>query len=164
MERTFLVALDGSPLSEGVMHYLPALVRPNDEITLLKVVPQPSAMPRSRTYEPPVLYGHNVMTLEPTTAAYAEDTEQAMARAKDEARDYLEAAALFLRNEGLTVRTDVVLDNDPVHGIVEYARDMGPLFIAMATHGRGGIDHVLHGSVAEGVMRSRIAPVLVVRP
>ncbi|MFN8539601.1 MAG: universal stress protein [Thermomicrobiales bacterium] len=35
--------------------------------------------------------------------------------------------------------------------------------IAMATHGRGGLDRVLYGSVTEGVVRQSPVPVLLVR-
>jgi len=34
----------------------------------------------------------------------------------------------------------------------------------MATHGRTGISHLLAGSVCESVIRSGVAPVLVLRP
>jgi nucleotide-binding universal stress UspA family protein len=103
-------------------------------------------------------------TLEPYVPPYAEDEGQAMERARSEAVDTLQREALSLRNEGLTVRCDAVFDSDAGRGIIRYAEGLAPLFVAMATHGRGGLDHALHGSVCEAVIRSGVAPVLVVRP
>jgi nucleotide-binding universal stress UspA family protein len=34
----------------------------------------------------------------------------------------------------------------------------------MATHGRSGLREIVHGSVAAAVLRSGVAPVLLVRP
>jgi nucleotide-binding universal stress UspA family protein len=148
-----------------VLKYLPAIVRPNDVIVLLTVLHYPEARRRSTSgYELPVVAGSTVAVMEPITPPYAEDEAQALEASRAEAREYLMDRGLILRNEGLTVKAEVVFDDNPAHGIVEFARELGPLFIAMATHGRGGLDHALHGSVCEAVIRSGVAPVLVVRP
>ena len=47
MERTILATVDGSALSHTVLHYLPAIVRPNDEIVLLTVLHFPEARRRT---------------------------------------------------------------------------------------------------------------------
>ena len=46
--------------------------------------------------------------------------------------------------------------------IVEYAREHAIDLIVMGTHGRGGFQHLLLGSVAERVVRSAPCPVLTV--
>ena len=165
MAREVLVTLDGSSLSESVVKFIPGLVRPNDEIILLMV---PAIPPATRTARPgyrfPIVVGTAVAKLEPDPPFYAEDEAHAIDRTRSETKDYLEEQALFLRNEGLTVTCEVNFDPDPAHGIIEYAKGRSPLFIAMATHGRGGLDHAVHGSVVEKVIRSGVAPVLVVRP
>jgi universal stress protein A len=46
--------------------------------------------------------------------------------------------------------------------IVEYARDNQIDLIVMGTHGRGALQHLLMGSVAERVVRSAPCPVLTV--
>jgi nucleotide-binding universal stress UspA family protein len=112
----------------------------------------------------PIVVGSSIAKLEPDPPAYAEDGAAALDRVRSETKDYLDEQALFLRNEGLTVKCDVVFDDEAANGIIEYAKEHGPLFIAMATHGRGGLNHAVHGSVAEQVIRSGAAPVLVVRP
>jgi universal stress protein A len=48
--------------------------------------------------------------------------------------------------------------------IVAYARETHVDVIVVGTHGRGGVAHLIMGSVAEHVVRSAPCPVLVVRP
>jgi nucleotide-binding universal stress UspA family protein len=51
----------------------------------------------------------------------------------------------------------------PTQQILRYAQRFHADLIVMGTHGRGGIRHLLLGSVAEGVLRGSEVPVLVVR-
>ncbi len=48
--------------------------------------------------------------------------------------------------------------------IVDYVRTEGIELVIMATHGRGGLEHIIIGSVAEKVVRKSPCPVLTVRP
>ncbi len=57
----------------------------------------------------------------------------------------------------------VALDGQPVQGIVDYADANGCDLIVMGSHGRGGIQRALLGSVAEGVLRQAAVPVMVMR-
>ena len=52
----------------------------------------------------------------------------------------------------------------PFLEIVRYAKDREIDLIVLGTHGRGGLAHVLLGSVAERVVRKSPCPVLTVRP
>jgi len=54
-------------------------------------------------------------------------------------------------------------EGSPSREIVRYAEREGCDLIVMGTHGRGGIDRLLLGSVAERVVRSSEVPVLTVR-
>lgn len=56
-----------------------------------------------------------------------------------------------------------VISGDPVDALVEYARDCGADLIVMATHGRGGLSHVLMGSVAEHIVRKAPCAVLTLK-
>jgi nucleotide-binding universal stress UspA family protein len=47
--------------------------------------------------------------------------------------------------------------------IVKAAKDWSADLIVIGSHGRGGVDRLLLGSVAEAVMRHAACPVLVVR-
>jgi len=51
----------------------------------------------------------------------------------------------------------------PADGITRHAREVNIDLIVMGTHGRGGVSHLLLGSVAERVVRSAPCPVLTVR-
>lgn len=51
----------------------------------------------------------------------------------------------------------------PASAIVEYAKDSAADLVIMGTHGRGGVAHLLMGSVAERVVRLAPCPVLTVR-
>ena len=57
----------------------------------------------------------------------------------------------------------VTVSGSPAHEIVRCATERGVDLIVMGTHGRGGVSHLLLGSVAEKVIRSAPCPVLVVR-
>lgn len=48
--------------------------------------------------------------------------------------------------------------------IVEYVRSEHIDLVIMATHGRGGLEHIIIGSVAEKVVRKSPCPVLTIRP
>ncbi|USZ67801.1 universal stress protein [Halorussus salilacus] len=56
-----------------------------------------------------------------------------------------------------------LLEGTPSRRIVEYAEGEDCDLVVMGTHGRGGIDRLLLGSVAEGVVRACTVPVLTVR-
>jgi nucleotide-binding universal stress UspA family protein len=47
--------------------------------------------------------------------------------------------------------------------IVEEAARWGAELIVMGTHGRHGFEHLILGSVAEGVVRRAVTPVLLIR-
>ncbi|WP_247728577.1 universal stress protein [Halovivax limisalsi] len=57
----------------------------------------------------------------------------------------------------------VVLEGSPARAIVEHARSSNCDLIVMGTHGRGGINRLLLGSVAERVVRASPIPVMTVR-
>lgn len=55
------------------------------------------------------------------------------------------------------------VDGSPSRTITEYAAEQDCDIVVMGTHGRGGIDRLLLGSVAERVVRTSTVPVLTVR-
>jgi nucleotide-binding universal stress UspA family protein len=59
--------------------------------------------------------------------------------------------------------TTHVIEGAPSTEIVRYAEREDCDLVVMGTHGRGGIDRLLLGSVAEKVVRSSNVPVLTVR-
>ncbi len=57
----------------------------------------------------------------------------------------------------------VVMTGQPFSEIIRYVEAHGIDLIVMGTHGLGGIEHMLLGSVAEKVVRKAPCPVLTVR-
>ncbi len=53
---------------------------------------------------------------------------------------------------------------DVVEGIIEAAKKEGADLIIIGTHGRKGLDKILFGSVAEGVIKNSPIPVLSLNP
>jgi len=80
----------------------------------------------------------------------------------EEGEQALERVQELAQPEGVGVET-IVVDGSPSREIVHYAEDGGIDLIVMGTHGRGGIDRLLLGSVAERVVRASKVPVLTVR-
>ena len=60
----------------------------------------------------------------------------------------------------LEVLIDVVASSDIPAAINAYAKEHGVNLIAISTHGRTGIRHLIVGSVAESVIRTADVPVL----
>ncbi|WP_283402256.1 universal stress protein [Halorubrum sp. DM2] len=56
-----------------------------------------------------------------------------------------------------------VVEGSPSREIITHAEETGCDLVVMGTHGRGGIDRLLLGSVAEKVVRGSSVPVLTVR-
>jgi nucleotide-binding universal stress UspA family protein len=59
--------------------------------------------------------------------------------------------------------TTNLVTGSPAKEIVRFAADQQMDLIVVGTHGRGGIAHLLLGSVAERVVRTAVCPVLTVR-
>ena len=79
------------------------------------------------------------------------------------AHAYLEKVASRLAQEGVDARTEVKTGNPAALLSEEGAKQPGTL-IALTTHGRSGVGRWLMGSVADKVVRSGAAPVLLLRP
>ncbi|HEX7901862.1 MAG TPA: universal stress protein [Planctomycetota bacterium] len=67
-----------------------------------------------------------------------------------------------LRDEGLDVDV-AVLYGDPVDRVLAYAEENNVDLIGLATHGRGGLNKLRYGNVAESLLRKSHRAMLVVR-
>jgi nucleotide-binding universal stress UspA family protein len=76
------------------------------------------------------------------------------------ARAYLERIAMRLEESGLTLDIEVSID-EPAPAIATPA--LGADLVILATHGRGGLDRLRYGSVAEQVIHQVQTPTLLVR-
>jgi nucleotide-binding universal stress UspA family protein len=77
-------------------------------------------------------------------------------------RAYLKQLARQISALGVTVSTAVRSGSAPAE-LLRYAAEVQAGVVAMATHGRSGLDRVLMGSVAEEVLRKVSCPVLLRR-
>jgi nucleotide-binding universal stress UspA family protein len=80
----------------------------------------------------------------------------------DRAREALGDPAAALRNEGLEVTTEV-RTGSAVDVILDVAEEKNPAMLAIATHGRRGVERMLMGSVSENVVRQAPCPVFTVK-
>jgi nucleotide-binding universal stress UspA family protein len=101
------------------------------------------------SYVPGEIYGAGVV------ASLLEETRRKAENALRKLRDRY-------RRAGLRCRA-VLVTGQPSRAIIETAQKLRVDWIVLATHGRGGVSHVLLGSVAERVVRSASCPVLTVR-
>lgn len=167
MAIKLLVTLDGSPFSERVLDVaIPLAMTAKADVYLLRVNPPaqevvqagPNLDPRAEAEEAAIM-GH----VPPgPRVRQVETATQASERMAAEALDYLRPLAA--RFDGLRTECLVREGDDPAAEIVRCADELGADVIAMATHGRSGLLHLLLGSVAESVVRSGVAPVLLLRP
>jgi nucleotide-binding universal stress UspA family protein len=145
MYKKILVPLDGSDLAEKVLPHATALAKASGaEIGLATVV------------ELSLGIGGAKLDAFPQAAA---EQRQAV---RGEAMLYLEKVQRDLKEQGIAA-TVGVLEGDVASQIIGYAEQKGFDLIAMATHGRSGIDRFVMGSIAEKVVRSTVKPVLLIR-
>lgn len=96
--------------------------------------------------------GYFIMGAE-TTARLVEGLEESLATLVAEHRT----------REGVTLHTHL-REGSPEGEIHRFVSEIDASMIAMGTHGRRGLSHLLLGSVAEKVIRSARVPVVVVPP
>jgi len=163
-----LATFDGTEFSEAI---LPMLTRvaalPNPEFLLLRIGTEPQGSRRRGARRFPLVAGSSLgqndpVVIAPLEPTFTENREQAVERRLHELREYLEDVGAKLP-PGTPVRVEAHLADDAAQQIVECARREQPDVIVMATHSRHGIG-ALFGSTTEQVVRSGVAPVLLVHP
>jgi len=81
---------------------------------------------------------------------------------REEGQEALELVEETAKKADVPLQTRLI-DGSPRRAIVEYADGHDCDLIVMGTHGRGGINRLLMGSVTEGVIRTSDRPVLTVQ-
>ncbi len=138
--KRILVALDGSELAERALEPARQLAVDFDaELSLLRVWERP-------------LYG-------------IEDSPSVMEALERSSREgaehYITVAAQRLRAQGARVR-GATTSGPVAPGILEQAQTLAADLIVMTTHGRSGLGRWVMGSVADGVLRAAMVPVLLI--
>jgi nucleotide-binding universal stress UspA family protein len=163
-----MATFDGSEFAESILPQLAWMaVLPEAQFLLFSVAAEPSGQPRHPAMPAPhvvsAMQGAQPVAVEPAEPAYAETKDQAMARRQAELEQYLRGVARRLP-VGPRYTVDACISDDPVAVIIARAVKERPDVIVMATHGRSGLTHMVFGGVAEEVVRSGVAPVLLVHP
>jgi nucleotide-binding universal stress UspA family protein len=129
-----LVPLDGSELATRIVTHLRRILA-RREVEVMLVRVIPPALVASRSESDPL----------------------------DAANRHLDGVADGLRASGANVRSEVLI-GEPSDRILMLTREYRPTLVAMATHGRTGFARWIRGSVAERVLRSSPAPLLLANP
>ena len=135
-----LVALDGSEFAERVLPMVRASTRYGSVVLLLRApeVPEPER------------YGTMV-----------EEIARLRAEAETKARRYLEGIAAALREEGIETQV-LVAGSRPAETIIHVAEEEDVDVIMLSTHGQGGPEGMLVGSVADRVVQQTHRPIMLV--
>lgn len=165
-KRTMIVPIDGSDFSRQIVPQVSRLYDPSDYDLVLLRVAEPAASivgapPRalSLSWTAPMFDSawDIEYTQHPIYAAQLEQSERSLLEQE------LLADRLLLEQAGFDVLVDVRF-GAPATEIAAAAEQHHADLIAMATHGRTGLRHLLMGSVAERVLRRVDIPVLMLRP
>ena len=141
--RRIVVPLDGSSLAEQILPRVLTLAKLEDaEITLLNVL-VPQSYSQKEIADPSLPWWDRDISV---------------------AQSYLFRIAGGLRRTGVPVTTDIVISENIAGAIGDFASREKADLIAIATHGRGGLNRVLHGSVADAIMHSTRMSMLVFKP
>lgn len=168
MKKSVLIPLDGSPFSCQIVPHIRRVLDPAAYRLILFQVADP---PVGMLGMPPAPFSSN-WPLPVHGYASAQDVERAYHPIYASQQEHnicaeieaaLSAEQAQLRDAGYAVSVSVRF-GDPAEEIIAYARDNDIDLVAMATHGRTGLRHLLMGSVAEQVLRRLAVPVMLVRP
>ncbi len=185
--RPVLVLHEKGPLPVGPhldAHPLRALV-PLDGSTLAKAAIEPAAQLVAASAAPGEGSLHLMRVVKPaTTQELRVASEHGSGESLEEnklhkAKTYLSSITDQLHNSplahlNLSITWSVAVAQDVAHAIIQMAENgedaegAGPFgrcdLIAIATHGRGGLQHLVMGSIAERVLGATKLPILIVRP
>ncbi len=145
--RRILIALDGSPFAEQAIAAATALGQPFQAEYALLLVVEPAL---------PVADPAGLMLM-PVSA----ETET---KRREAAERYLSGLAGRLKAEGVAVTTHVAEGTVATAAILEQAEALKADLVTLASHGTGGFERLVIGSVADKVIRGSLHPTLVVRP
>jgi universal stress protein A len=138
-----LVATDFSDRSEAAVKYAVEIARQmHAKLTLLHIVPEPSAFDYSLGGFPPG------------------EWEQTKVEAEQKLAEETTRTKLSYREVGSLLRTGLDLHKE----ILKAAKETSADLLVLSTHGYTGWKHLLFGSDAEKILAQAHCPILVVRP
>ena len=151
MFNKVMVCLDGSKLAEQVLSYATEIAQAfKSHLILITALPEP------------VIIAPGIPGIAPVPVETDAMVTDAI-KGQEQAEAYLERLAKREEEKGLKTGK-VVLTGLPGPTILDYAEKNGIGLIAIATHGRGGLERAILGSVADFLLRHSSIPIFVVHP
>jgi nucleotide-binding universal stress UspA family protein len=147
--KRIVLAIDGSVTSRKALSYADNLAqKANAELHLLHVIPD---------LPPPIFdpLGVGGMVSGLTYDSMLKNLEQ-------EARIVMEVARAEIKTENPIFHTARAQRERTSDVITQYAKEQQCDLIVMGTHGRTGLNHILLGSVAQGVTHQATCPLLLI--
>jgi nucleotide-binding universal stress UspA family protein len=147
MYEKIMVPLDGSELAECVLPHVEGLIKGChvSNVVFVRVVEPITA---------PVGIGNVYIGRE-------ESRERESTR-KSAVKDYLNQIVDRLKHEGTELHSEVLVGR-VADSLADYTEKNDIDLILIATHGRSGVTRWVRGSIADKILRSSNAPVLMVR-
>jgi nucleotide-binding universal stress UspA family protein len=143
MFKHLLVPTDGSPISERAIKSSVQLAKEiGAKVTGFHVIPEFH------------VFTYQIEMLEDTRERFAED-------AKAHASRFLAVIEGAASEAGVSCDTAYATSDHPYEAIIEIAKEKGCDLIAMASHGRKGVEGLLVGSETQKVLTHSLIPVLV---
>lgn len=140
-----LIPLDGSPLAEKILPHVIQFGLPlNARLVLLQVIEYTYQQDRSWRTNPAA-------------------QEDPLRVATEEAEAYLKGIRAGLEEKGFVGIRDRVEYGPVVNTICAVARHEQAALVALASHGRTGLQRVFYGSVAAGLLHQIDRPLLLIR-
>lgn len=154
MYKKIMVPLDGSKLAECVLPHVDGFVSDCQVETIVFV----------RVIEPiPTSYSEMSSTSDPRAYKYIRDNAKKMEEEREaSAKSYLEKVVSRVKQDKVECEVEVLVGK-VADSLVDYVAANAIDLVLIATHGRSGIGRWVRGSVADRVLRSSRAPVLMVR-
>jgi nucleotide-binding universal stress UspA family protein len=144
MYKKIQVPLDGSKRAEQILPHVVSLAYLyGAEIVLLHIAVDP--------FYDLILTGHKL----------AEATHEVFETLRPAAQSYLGDLAAELEANGLIVKTEVC-EGITAEAILECAARVQPDLIALSPHGRGGLNEMPLGAIAEEIIHRARVPVLLI--
>ncbi|MEZ4736169.1 MAG: universal stress protein [Caldilineaceae bacterium] len=147
-KNNVLIPVDGAAFSLQILPCIRRFLNPSENhLILLRVEPEPEAIHIHQA-------GFGDIDI------YVDETEASL---RSNFADELLPTVRALKELGFTVTTKVEF-GEPISELEAYIAGQAVDLVAMTTHGRMGLNRILHGSIAEHLLHHVDVPILLLHP
>lgn len=148
MYNKILVPLDGSERAEAILPHVIQIAKSSDADILLLTILDPNVL--------------NIELVSPMATVTFNRFHDGLAQLWDDTKAYLNDKQTELWEHKLDVEHR--MEYGPVvDTIARVAEEEDVDLVALASHGRSGLGHILYGSVASGILNRLDRPILVIK-